>query len=32
MFRSECEEKRSRGDPGGANKIILNHNVFGFVH
>src|SRR5215216_3093887 len=27
MFRSGCEEKGSRGDPGGANKIILNHNV-----
>jgi hypothetical protein len=32
MFRSGCEEKGSRDDRGGADKIILNHNVFGFVH
>jgi hypothetical protein len=31
MIRSGCEVKGGRGDPGGADKIILDHNVLGSV-
>ena len=31
MIRSGCEEKGSRGVSGGADKIILDHNVLGSV-